>query len=85
MNKKLYEAFKIILNDKVEFEGSSEVRKLEFWKVAGHSVHYATDLDTYVCTCRDCSVTRIPNGLDSRCCYVLALKIYKFLEQENKE
>ena len=64
----------IFRNRKIEWVGSSPIREVDFFEVAGVLIEHKEG--EFKCTCKDCSVKRIPNDLEPRCCYVEALKIY---------
>ena len=86
-------ALEIIANDKIEFEGSNEIRKEEYWNVANTKITIKDG--KYWCTCKHCSMQSIPRGEESKCCFVEALKHKKkdkiffveddILERKNEE
>lgn len=82
------------MKQKIEFVGSSIVRKEDYYHVWGVlvAVKKVKKLDTsrfevdvindwemrneYICSCTDCSISRIPNGEEPRCRFVRELKKY---------
>ena len=69
----------IINNRKIEFKGTSIMRKIDYYDVATIAVSVEKGgygVNTYECTCKNCSVITTPLGMKPVCCFVLALAIY---------
>lgn len=73
---RLEKAKRLLSQGKVLFAGQG--KWFEYWDITNHTILWDKKDNTISsCTCSDCSISQIPKGLPSRCCYTLAVELKK--------